>query len=128
MRVYLFWPGYSKPAESQHWLRAAGWIGFVPSAAVGVAFAFRSRTKSIVPIGLLLLIYPPHLRVRPLLTSGRAADGSAGGLTPSFQLSQLMLANRDFVLSIAENARYLSLNLIKAFTFFGQYNQGIDLV
>ena len=36
-QVYLFWSGYSKPADSQRWLRAAGWIVFMPLASVGVA-------------------------------------------------------------------------------------------
>jgi hypothetical protein len=57
-RFYLFWSGYSQPAEKLRWLRAAGWIAFTLLAAAGLAFAFRSGIAGTLPLALLLLIYP----------------------------------------------------------------------
>jgi 4-amino-4-deoxy-L-arabinose transferase-like glycosyltransferase len=55
-RFYLFWSGYSAPAESLRWLRAAGWITFTALAFAGLWMA--RGTPGFVPIAWLLVFYP----------------------------------------------------------------------
>jgi 4-amino-4-deoxy-L-arabinose transferase-like glycosyltransferase len=55
-RFYLFWSGYSEPAEYLRWLRAAGWITFTLLAFAGLWMA--RKIPGAVPIAWLLLFYP----------------------------------------------------------------------